>query len=62
MSVPAAPPSAPGEGAPVPLCVDLDGTLLKSNLLVETLVGAVKQRPLTVFALPLWLGILSRSS
>jgi 4-hydroxybenzoate polyprenyltransferase len=54
VSVPAT-PLPPVEGAPVPLCVDLDGTLLKSNLLVETLVGAVKQRPLTVFALPLWL-------
>lgn len=39
----------------VPLCVDLDGTLVKSNLLIETLVGALKHQPLLVFALPLWL-------
>jgi 4-hydroxybenzoate polyprenyltransferase len=39
----------------VPLCVDLDGTLVKSNLLIETLVGVLKQRPLLAFALPLWL-------
>jgi hypothetical protein len=39
----------------VPLCVDLDGTLVRSNVLVETLVGALKQRPLLVFALPVWL-------
>jgi 4-hydroxybenzoate polyprenyltransferase len=35
--------------------VDLDGTLVKSNLLIETLASAVKQRPLVVFALPFWL-------
>jgi 4-hydroxybenzoate polyprenyltransferase len=39
----------------VPLCVDLDGTLVRSNVLVETLVGALKQQPLVVFAVPFWL-------
>ena len=39
----------------VPLCVDLDGTLVRSNVLVETLVGTLKHRPLLVFALPVWL-------
>jgi 4-hydroxybenzoate polyprenyltransferase len=39
----------------VPLCVDLDGTLVKSNLLIETLVGALKHQPWLVFALPFWL-------
>lgn len=39
----------------VPLCVDLDGTLVKSNLLIETLVGALKHQPYLVFALPFWL-------
>lgn len=39
----------------VPLCVDLDGTLVKSNVLIESLVGALKHRPLLAFALPFWL-------
>ena len=39
----------------VPLCVDLDGTLVRSNVLVETLVGTLKHHPLLVFALPVWL-------
>ena len=40
---------------PVPLCVDLDGTLVKSDMLLESLVAAVKRRPLLAFALPFWL-------
>jgi 4-hydroxybenzoate polyprenyltransferase len=39
----------------VPLCVDLDGTLVRSNVLIESLVGALKQRPLLAFAVPFWL-------
>ena len=39
----------------VPLCVDLDGTLVKSNVLIESLVGALKKRPLLAFAVPFWL-------
>ncbi len=39
----------------VPLCVDLDGTLVKSNVLVETLVGALKHRPYLALAVPFWL-------
>lgn len=40
---------------PVPLCVDLDGTLVKSDMLLESLVAALKRSPLLVFALPFWL-------
>ncbi|QJR12377.1 hypothetical protein DSM104443_03463 [Usitatibacter rugosus] len=40
---------------PVPLCVDLDGTLVKSDMLLESLVAALKRRPLLAFALPFWL-------
>lgn len=37
------------------LCVDLDGTLLKSDLLYETLLALLSRNPLYVFLLPLWL-------
>lgn len=39
----------------VPLVVDLDGTLVKTDLLVESVVTLLKDRPRYVFALPLWL-------
>ncbi len=38
-----------------PLCVDLDGTLLKSDLLVESLLLMLKRQPWTLFLLPWWL-------
>lgn len=38
-----------------PLCVDLDGTLIKTDLLWESLLALVKQNPLSIFMLPLWL-------
>ncbi len=38
-----------------PLCVDLDGTLLKSDLLFESLLAMLAQRPWLVLWLPLWL-------
>lgn len=38
-----------------PLCVDLDGTLIRTNLLYETLIALVKKNPFYVLALPLWL-------
>src|SRR5438552_373349 len=37
-----------------PLCVDLDGTLVKTDLLCESMVRLFKRNPLYVFALPLW--------
>ena len=37
------------------LCVDLDGTLLKTDTLYECLVKALRSRPTTLFWLPLWL-------
>lgn len=39
----------------IPLCVDLDGTLIKSDLLWESLLTLLKQRPLSFFLLPFWL-------
>ena len=38
-----------------PLCVDLDGTLVRNGLLLECLVVLIKRNPLYVFYIPLWL-------
>ncbi|MEQ8395124.1 UbiA family prenyltransferase [Thalassobaculum sp.] len=38
-----------------PLCVDLDGTLIRTDLLYETLLAALSRRPWIVFLLPVWL-------
>jgi 4-hydroxybenzoate polyprenyltransferase/phosphoserine phosphatase len=38
-----------------PLVVDLDGTLVRTDMLLETLVGALQRAPWLVFALPFWL-------
>jgi 4-hydroxybenzoate polyprenyltransferase len=39
----------------VPLAVDLDGTLVRSDLLMESLAAALKRNPLDILVLPLWL-------
>ena len=39
---------------PVPLCVDLDGTLIKSDTLIEALLVLAKTRPIDLFLLPFW--------
>ncbi|ULA60459.1 MAG: integral membrane protein [Nitrospira sp.] len=46
-----------GEDYPAksPLCVDLDGTLIKTDLLWESLLALLKQNPLSMFLLPFWL-------
>lgn len=38
-----------------PLVVDLDGTLIKTDLLLESVCSLLRQEPLALFALPLWL-------
>ncbi len=38
-----------------PLCVDLDGTLIRSDLLLESLLQLVKRNPLYLLCVPLWL-------
>jgi 4-hydroxybenzoate polyprenyltransferase len=38
-----------------PLCVDLDGTLVRTDLLVEALFALLRQNPLYLLLLPLWL-------
>ena len=40
---------------PPPLVVDLDGTLIRTDLLHETTLLLARQRPLALAALPLWL-------
>jgi 4-hydroxybenzoate polyprenyltransferase/phosphoserine phosphatase len=39
----------------LPLCVDLDGTLVRSDLLLESLMRLIKRNPLYLFCIPLWL-------
>lgn len=38
-----------------PLIVDLDGTLIKSDLLYESFYALLKQNPLMIFLIPFWL-------
>jgi 4-hydroxybenzoate polyprenyltransferase len=38
-----------------PLCVDLDGTLVRTDLLLESLVLLIKRNPLYLFLVPFWL-------
>lgn len=47
--------AALSETTAVPLVVDLDGTLVKTDLLLESVVALLKDRPRYLFALPFWL-------
>ena len=47
--------SAACDPADIPLCVDCDGTLIKTDLLHEGLLLMVKQAPASLLLLPLWL-------
>lgn len=38
----------------IPLCVDLDGTLIRTDLLWETLVRLLAQKPYLLFLVPFW--------
>lgn len=42
------------EKATVPLCVDLDGTLLKTDMMWESIVRLLRRNPLYLFLLPVW--------
>lgn len=44
-----------GQVAQVPLVVDLDGTLLRSDTLVESLFAVARTHPLALLKVPLWL-------
>jgi 4-hydroxybenzoate polyprenyltransferase len=39
----------------IPICVDLDGTLIRTDLLHEQILALVRKRPLSLFLLPIWL-------
>lgn len=39
----------------VPLCVDLDGTLIRSDLLIESALGLLRRNPLYAFRFAVWL-------
>jgi len=39
----------------VPLCVDLDGTLIRSDSLFELLLAGIRKEPWLIFLAPLWL-------
>jgi len=40
----------------VPLCVDLDGTLVKSDTLLDSVLVLVRQHPIALLQFPKWLG------
>jgi hypothetical protein len=40
---------------PLPLCLDLDGTLILSDLLLESLTMLDKRNPLNVFSIGMWM-------
>src|SRR5437762_2499398 len=46
---------AQAAGGEAPICSDLDGTVVKSNMLMETLVALLRQKPLAAFLVPFWL-------
>ena len=47
--------AAPGPPSDVPLIIDLDGTLVRADLLHESLVQLVARQPAILFSLPGWL-------
>ena len=52
---PVASPKPPAPGRTVPLCVDLDGTLVKSDTLVDSVLALVRQNPRALLSVPGWL-------
>ena len=40
---------------PVPLCVDLDGTLLRTDMLLESLLAMIREHPACVLRVPFWM-------
>jgi len=48
-------PSAAPSPREIPLCVDLDGTLIRTDLLFESLLAAVRRRWWIIFLAPFWL-------
>ncbi len=48
-------PAVDAEGSSTPLCVDMDGTLINTDLLLESVLLLIKNKPLYILYLPLWL-------
>lgn len=48
--------STPVLDAGVPLCVDLDGTLVKSDTLVDSVLAMARQHPAALLHVPGWIG------
>ncbi|HHJ80836.1 MAG TPA: hypothetical protein ENJ65_04305, partial [Candidatus Tenderia electrophaga] len=42
-------------GHELPLCVDLDGTLVQTDVLIESIFALLKQNFIYILLLPLWL-------
>src|SRR5437868_2851688 len=55
VSAPTVHSTGSGGIAEPPLCVDLDGTLLRTDMLAETFVAALKRNAETVVLAPWWL-------
>ncbi len=49
------PVAIPVASPAVPLCVDLDGTLVKSDTLVDSILVLVRQRPFSLLRFPAWI-------
>lgn len=47
--------AAASQTAEAPLCVDLDGTLLRTDLVWECILSLFKTQPLALFLFPVWL-------
>jgi 4-hydroxybenzoate polyprenyltransferase len=47
--------ATPADNALRPLCVDLDGTLIHTDLLVESALALLARNPLMLFVMPFWL-------
>src|SRR5690606_3652626 len=55
MSAVGQPDTRQAGSAPVPLLIDLDHTLIRTDLLMETALAYVAANPLRIFSLPVWL-------
>jgi 4-hydroxybenzoate polyprenyltransferase len=48
-------PAVPAGAGAVPLCVDLDGTLVKSDTLLDTVIVLARQKPAALLQFPKWI-------
>jgi 4-hydroxybenzoate polyprenyltransferase/phosphoserine phosphatase len=48
------PPTKPEKPTTIPLCVDLDGTLIKTDMLWESVVRLLKRNPFALISILLW--------